>query len=271
MEELLGEREQEDVGVKFTAWGTTADRLYTGSSDGVVKVWNIRHGKGVHLRDLVEAAGPITCGALSPDYTKLVIGDGSGRVYLLGLDEDDGGQGNKPPVGGPGFVRLPLGGQQRAIRRPRPYIPHPEVPAPDTKPSGTTLQLGQEKARGFLERKELIQTANANVGVVQGPNYHDTGLFRAEAHRDEDVAQPLLGAFERQQQENTKHNGRKRMAQLRNVVETAALRDLHGKNNSLDLDIESLHINTRLELEADQAELNITDFEPDYGLSYEDD
>ncbi|KAJ2996825.1 hypothetical protein NUW58_g846 [Xylaria curta] len=82
VEELLGEREEEDVGVKFTAWATTADRLYTGSSDGVVKVWNIRHGKGVLIKDLIEVAAPITYGAFSPDYTRLVIGDGSGRVYL---------------------------------------------------------------------------------------------------------------------------------------------------------------------------------------------
>ena len=53
-------------------------------------MWNIRHGKEVLVKDLIEVAAPITFGAFSPDYTKLVIGDGSGRVYLLALEEEDG-------------------------------------------------------------------------------------------------------------------------------------------------------------------------------------
>ena len=35
-------REKLDTGVKFTAWGTTLDRFYTGGSDGAVNVWNVR-------------------------------------------------------------------------------------------------------------------------------------------------------------------------------------------------------------------------------------
>ncbi|KAI1632614.1 hypothetical protein F4809DRAFT_645235 [Biscogniauxia mediterranea] len=206
VEELLGDREQEDVGVKFTAWGTTADRLYTGSSDGVVKVWNIRHGKGAHIKDLIEVAAPITVGAFSPDFTKLAIGDGSGRVYLLALDE-----GEDAAAISSDFLKLQLNGTQRVIRRPRPFIPHAELPPPPEYPTSTStstspgpgrLAAGQARARAYLQNAELERHADATIGVVQGANYARTGLFRAEAHLDGDAAGPLLSAFENQQRAN---------------------------------------------------------------------
>ncbi|TDZ25065.1 Rik1-associated factor 1 [Colletotrichum orbiculare MAFF 240422] len=83
------DKEEEDVGVKFSAWGTTADRFYTGGSDGLVKVWNVRNAREPLIRDLLEAPGCITCGGFSPDYSKLVVGDATGRVMLLSLDKDD--------------------------------------------------------------------------------------------------------------------------------------------------------------------------------------
>lgn len=172
VEELLGEREQEDVGVKFTAWGTTADRLYTGSSDGVVKVWNIRHGRAVLVKDLIEASGPIICGAFSPDFTKLAVGDGTGRVYVMTLDDDDSGEGpqnqlqnNKASMAtlssgflqSSAFLRLQVGGKQQAIRRPRPFIPHPEVPPPAGEASSEDqLLVGHRKAAEFLRNNELF-------------------------------------------------------------------------------------------------------------------
>ncbi|KAI0137348.1 WD40-repeat-containing domain protein, partial [Xylariales sp. AK1849] len=258
VEELLGEREQEDVGVKFLAWGTTADRLYTGSSDGVVKVWNIRHGKAVHVRDLIEAAGPVICGAFSPDYTKLAIGDGSGRVHLVGLDEKESeDETERPPVSGPGFFKLQLGRSQKVIRRPRPLMPHPEPPPPNANSSETKLQLGQERARGYLERGQVILNPHPNIGAVQGPNYSSTGLFRAEAHRDDDVTQPLLGAFERKQQENILYYGYRKPSRLRKIRDPQALWAVHEQNSSLDLDVKGLHPDTRAQLEADGVELDV--------------
>ncbi|KAI1364665.1 hypothetical protein F5Y08DRAFT_306141 [Xylaria arbuscula] len=197
IEELLGERDQEDVGVKFAAWATTPDRLYTGSSDGIVKVWNIRHGRGVLVRDLMEAAGPITYGAFSPDFTKLVIGDGSGRVYLLGLeDTEDEDQTSNPVDLSVGFVSVKTSsGSQQAIRRPRPFIPHPEVPPPHK------LMEGQESARGYLQAAQVVLHPNPTIGAIQGVNYADTGLFRAEAHVNGDPNEPLLAPFQSKQQE----------------------------------------------------------------------
>ncbi|KAI1428524.1 WD40 repeat-like protein [Xylaria sp. FL1777] len=197
VEELIGLREEEDVGVKFTAWATTSDRLYTGSSDGVVKVWNIRHGRGVLVKDLIEVAAPITYGAFSPDNTRLVIGDASGRVYLLALEDPENEDPPPNPAGfSAGFLNVQTSsGSQRSIRRPRPFIPHHEVPPLHE------LMEGQESAREYLRSAQLVLCPDPTVGVVQGINYAETGLFRAEAHVNEDPNEPLLIAFQNNQQE----------------------------------------------------------------------
>ncbi|RYP03569.1 hypothetical protein DL764_005070 [Monosporascus ibericus] len=275
VEELLGEREQEDVGAKFTAWGTTADRLYTGSSDGVIKVWNIRHGRAVLVKDLIEASGPIMCGAFSPDFTKLAVGDGTGRVYVMALDEDDEqNQGENKGMTtvssgflqSSAFLRLQRGDKQQAIRRPRPFIPHGDVPPPDGPPES---QLGRVNAKEFLRNGELVIHPDESIGAVQGPNYANTGLFREEAHLNGDVHGPLLGGFEALQQENTRYPPIRRFPRQQEIIfgDSPIVRDTHMRNAALDIDIEGLHIDTRSALEAERAELN-----PyiDFDLSYEE-
>ncbi|KAI0112117.1 WD40 repeat-like protein [Nemania sp. FL0031] len=200
VEELLGEREHEDVGVKFMAWATTADRLYTGSSDGVVKVWNVRHGIGTLVKDLIEVAAPITYGAFSPDFTKIVIGDGSGRVYLLALeDPEDEDPPPNPAQISAGFLNVQTSNGHRAIRRPRPFLPHPELPPPGA-PSHNKLLEGQEKAREYLSTAQIVLHPDPTLGAVQGVNYAETSLFRNEAHFNEDPNEPLLATFQGKQQ-----------------------------------------------------------------------
>ncbi|KAI0154363.1 WD40 repeat-like protein [Xylariaceae sp. FL1272] len=202
VEELLGERETEDVGVKFTAWATTADRLYTGSSDGVLKVWNIRHGKGELVKELLEVAAPITCGAFSQDYSKLVIGDGSGRVYLLALEDPEIEE--KPASLSAGFLSVHQNGKRRSIRRPRPFTPHPELPPPDADQTRRfpDLMEGQARAREFLGAREIEIHPNPVIGAVQGPFYTYRGPHRLEAHVVQNKDMPLLPVFEQMQQRN---------------------------------------------------------------------
>ncbi|EPE08770.1 wd repeat-containing protein [Ophiostoma piceae UAMH 11346] len=93
IEELAGERiSNEDTGVKFVAWGQTPDRLYTGSSDGIVKVWNVRtHSNSSatpFVRNLLQCPGPVSFGAFSPNKSKLAIGDATGRVTVLAVDDN---------------------------------------------------------------------------------------------------------------------------------------------------------------------------------------
>ncbi|KAI0878813.1 WD40 repeat-like protein [Hypoxylon argillaceum] len=224
VEELLGDREQEDVGVKFMAWATTADRLYTGSSDGVVKVWNIRHD-GVLVKDLIEAAAPITFGAFSPDFTRLVIGDGSGRVYLLELEDPEDEDLPNPAHDSAEFSKVQTtGGSHRAIRKPRPFLPHPELPPPvlftDTGP-------GQKSAKEYLNTAQLMMHPNPTIGAIQGVNYAGTGLFRSDAHVNEDPHEPLLPTFQSRQQSSQELN------RQRGVYRTWLPRQPSQKDNDL--------------------------------------
>jgi hypothetical protein len=173
----------------------------------VVKVWNIRHGRCVLIKDLIEVAAPITYGAFSPDFTKLVIGDGSGRVYLLALeDPEDEDPPLNPPGVSVGFFNVPTScGRQRAVRRPRPYLPHDELPPPGVeahKELSTKLMDGQKTAKQYLSTYQLMIHPDPTVGVVQGGNYASTGLFRTEAHVNRDPNEPLLSPFRGKQQDS---------------------------------------------------------------------
>ncbi|XDG03352.1 hypothetical protein ABKA04_002967 [Annulohypoxylon sp. FPYF3050] len=272
VEEILGDREEEDVGVKFVSWATTIDRLYTGSSDGVVKVWNIRHGKGDLVRNLIEVPAPITAGAFSPDFDKLLIGDGSGRVYLLdvnGEEEDDEDEQNqRNPAGSSNFLNLQLNGQKRAIRRPRPFIPHP-TPAPPIAEGqmdyDSEAQIGQERAKAYLNKGQMIIHPDPTIGAVQGPFYAETNLFRAEAHLDGNPEAPLLATFEAQQRENQVFSRRTRFKKLKEgkLELSGAAMAAHWENLSRDFEA-ALDEDTRGALESERAEIEFDGRDLDY-------
>lgn len=80
------ERELADTGVRFISWGATSSRLYTGSSDGVVKVWNpYRSTKEAHVKDVAFFNSAIMSGAFSPDDRELLIGEDQGQLNLLSI------------------------------------------------------------------------------------------------------------------------------------------------------------------------------------------
>ncbi|KAI3327636.1 WD40 repeat-like protein [Xylariaceae sp. AK1471] len=272
VEELLGKREEEDVGVKFTAWATTADRLYTGSSDGVVKVWNIRHGRCVLVKDLIEVAAPITYGAFSPDFTKLVIGDGSGRVYLLALeDPEDEDPPLSPPGVSAGFLNVQTSGaSQRTVRRSRPYLPHDELPPPGAEahnePSNKLMD-GQKIAREYLNTAQLVLHPDPTVGVVQGVNYAQTGLFRTEAHVDEDLNEPLLNPYKGTQQDCQQANRQadyRRTWFPRQKEEQDGLGDTNGWHQSwYDYRPKIPWLNaTQKEVDDEEKEIDLYHFDP---------
>ena len=83
-------REKVDTGVRFAQWGSTTDRFYTGSSDGVVKVWNIKHGpKDVWVQNLIQLDSGVMCGAFSDDHSKLLLGDTAGQLKILATHFDE--------------------------------------------------------------------------------------------------------------------------------------------------------------------------------------
>ncbi|KAL2117045.1 hypothetical protein VTJ04DRAFT_9213 [Mycothermus thermophilus] len=196
IDEYRGDREREDVGVKFTAWGTSLDRFYTASSDGVVKVWNVRCQKNPLVRNLLEAPAPITAGMFSPDKSRLVVGDASGRVFLLSIDEE------KPQAVTEMKIPVP-GGGFKTIRVPPRITLHPDPPPPTHDANGNPLvpETGPARGRAYLASGQLERHPDPTIGVVQGPNYAQTGLFRREWHFACDPRFPLLAEYEAMQQE----------------------------------------------------------------------
>jgi WD40 repeat protein len=262
VEEFSGDREREDTGVKFTAWGTTLDRFYTGSSDGVVKVWNVQSLGRALVRDLLEVPAPVSYGMFAPNKSKLVIGDASGRVFLLSLDEAEQERAS--------FITLP--GSRKAVRRPKPLIPHLEPPAPEFDASGARVrpETGPTRGRALLQQEvlQLPRRPDPTIGVVQGPNYALLGLYDRTAHVDGDPTKPLVASEERQQQEILKryrqHASPNRP--LRAVKPSSGLLLLHQQNIDRDLDYSSLSEELKHELRLAGADLG----DQDYNLDYEE-
>ncbi|KIW92851.1 uncharacterized protein Z519_06700 [Cladophialophora bantiana CBS 173.52] len=78
------DREIEDVGVRYIEWSHIPGRLYTGSSDGILKYWDTRRSPAdVLVEDLADTGCEIMCGRLSPDHSSLLLGDEEGCLHLL--------------------------------------------------------------------------------------------------------------------------------------------------------------------------------------------
>lgn len=269
LEECHGDREREDTGVKMTVWGSSPDRFYTGSSDGVVKAWNIRKKSRPLVRKLLEAPGPISFGAFSPDYSKLAIGDATGRVFMLSVDKRDE----------PESHNMTLPGTTRRIRRPMPLIPHPEPPPPSTEGDSDSdltdddfdVDIATYSRRMYLDSRELVLTSNPVIGAVQGPRYEHSGLFRKDAHLDNNPLLPLLASFERNQQESTVSSRGMRRRSLRRIRNPGApdpvLEAVHEENRAKDLDLEKIESHDMEELVRAGALLNISE---DWGFNYEE-
>lgn len=273
IEEFRGDREHEDVGVKFTAWGRTLDRFYTGSSDGVVKVWNVR-SRNPLVRDLLEVPSSVSCGMFSPDKSRLVIGDASGRVFLLSLNEQDEGDHNDESL----FMHMKIPGQKlpKRIRRPQSIIPHPEPEPPVSDAQGQLLdsESGVTRGRNYLARMQLQKLPDPTLGVVQGPNYMETGLFRREAHLNEDPRLPLMASFGGFQQETKRQFDqglRRYLSRIRPVAEESFLEANevhHSRNLPLDFNVDLLEEGAKQALEAEGVDWQLNEGALD--LDYED-
>lgn len=245
--------DEDDTGVKFTAWGTSMSCFYTGSSDGVVKVWDVRcSGKKAEGRVVLEAAAQISFGAFSTDHSRLVIGDASGRVFVLSGDEDDG-----EAVKYNQFLLT-----QRGIRRREtvPITPHADPPPPP----GIQAEVGRAIGRVHFAARRLAYSGDPTVGVVQGVNYPEMGLFNREFHADHDLSQPVLACYSNALQENVKiySNLPARTKRLRRMVYSLgeyvdgawtsdadaarqALLRRHCTNCELDMKFENLSLEIR--------------------------
>ncbi|PVH82954.1 hypothetical protein DL98DRAFT_513632 [Cadophora sp. DSE1049] len=181
-----------DSGVKFAAWGKSADRFYTGGSDGVIKAWDLGAVDGETLvRDVISISGGISTGVFNADCSKLLIGDATGKIYLLSVDDSDIQEDLKPAAIST-MPRLAIGSQlSRAIRRPKVVIPHAEPDPPPGYVVETVEKTGPEIAREYLESGQIIRIKEPYNFVYQGPFYSQMNRYNMEAHVNCDPNQKL--------------------------------------------------------------------------------
>ncbi|TLD21188.1 hypothetical protein PspLS_09066 [Pyricularia sp. CBS 133598] len=270
----IDDLEIEDVGVQFIAWGRSLERLYTGSTDGTVKVWNIRAKGNPLVRVLLKCKRAVTSGAFSPDKSKLVVGDASGAVYLLTThdnaeDEWDGEEETpKKEEQVERVVRIRCEDGSFITRRlPNIIDPHPDPPDPTHDAAGNLLRKENRvhPAKMFLDNQQLVLHESRLVGAVKGPRYAETGLYRLDYHIDKSDGQsPLLAIHERKQQESKRQYSKMTVVGARSRRRTFQRADdardrvaeLHRQNVARSFDIRTLDSDTRCALEAEGAELN---------------
>lgn len=80
--------EAEDSGVTFAKWGPYDRHLYTGGSDGILKVWDVTKGDPF-VQDIVTLDAQIMSAAFSPAADMLLVGVASGKATLLSTSVDD--------------------------------------------------------------------------------------------------------------------------------------------------------------------------------------
>lgn len=257
-------REDADTGVKFAAWGKTADRFYTGSSDGKVKAWDIHAPRGeTFVRTVLSLSGGVSAGAFSGDFSKLLIGDATGKVHLLAINDEeveaDDRASSERAVQNPSSVqesqrfaaKLP---SKAAKKVPKVIIPHKEPAPPVGFEFGIEVeQSAADMARAYLEEGQITLLKNRMIGAVQGPNYSETLFYRYDAHEDNDGTLPLLPEWQARQQWPFRGQITNLTLARLPVLTSSSFAD-HQKNISLDFDFSRLSMETQAELERDRVE-----------------
>ena len=162
-----------DTGVRFLSWGENATRLYSGSSDGVVKVWDVTRAKeDTFIKDLITTDSGIMAGAFNRDYSKLVIGEVNGSVNVLEVGRYD----------------TSLKDAQK-LR----YVPYEDDEQDEFQDHETGEMTRPAPESGNAEARRLLDTSQMQLApmgslpirqAVQGPNY--AGPF------DQSVDAPFL-------------------------------------------------------------------------------
>jgi WD40 repeat protein len=152
--------ERTDTGIRFLSWGDNATRLYSGSSDGVVKVWDVtRSEQDTFIKDLITVDSGIMAGAFSPDFSKLVLGEVNGSVNVLDVGRDDC------------TIK-----DMTKLR----YVPYEGEQCDYDSITGDPIDSATADESGVTEGKHLLQSQQLQLApmgnlptyqVLQGPNY----------------------------------------------------------------------------------------------------
>ncbi|POS84201.1 hypothetical protein EPUL_003322 [Erysiphe pulchra] len=249
-----------DDGVTFSAWGADVSRFYTGATDGKLIAWDIRKSPGnAFVKNVLELSGGISCGAFAKDFQRLLIGDSTGRIHLLGIDDSDLSEDERlisNSIKAKNISRKP-GSLSSSVRPPKIVIPHPE-PLPPNFHETSMKKSSCEKSCEELLCEGVLQIYPGK-GVFQGPKYHSSLLYRAEAHEYGDIQRPLKPEILSNQQflkeDNIKSVPIPTLPRVRRS-RIAADHKAHGKNTKLDFDLSKLTLKTRQELKRDRAEID---------------
>ncbi|KAF1937271.1 Rik1-associated factor 1 [Clathrospora elynae] len=148
-----------DTGVRFLSWGENATRLYSGSSDGVVKVWDVtRAEENTFIKDLVAADSGIMSGAFSSDYSKLVLGEVNGSVNVLEVGRED----------------CSIKDAEKLHYVPYPHQEDEEELNRDSMTAPRASESGIVEGNGLLQSGQLKLAPMGSLPIrhiVQGPNY----------------------------------------------------------------------------------------------------
>ncbi|RKF61411.1 putative wd repeat-containing [Golovinomyces cichoracearum] len=262
-----------DAGVTFSAWGADVSRFYTGATDGKLIAWDIRKGPGnAFVRKVLELSGGISCGAFRKDFKKLLIGDSTGKIHLLGIDDSDISEDEcvqVDPIHAKIFFSRNSNLQLSRIRRPKIVTPHEEPPPPKCSESIHPKKSYQEECQTLLNNGILQMYPGR--GVFQGPHYINSGLYRAEAHENGDIQRPLKSMFITIQQflqDDRLPLFSFPILSRRDRTSHTAIADqkAHVENMKLDLDFGNLTLKTREELIQDRVDF---DFDEDHRFEYE--
>jgi hypothetical protein len=226
----------------------------------------------------LSVSGGISTGAFSRNFSKLLIGDATGKVHLLELNNnDDSSDAESETTNAPFLASAILGRGSKVlvshpephcapfrVKKPKVIIPHPEPPPPadfGLKAEDEEEETAQDIAQSYISEGKLAM--HGGIGAVQSHNYAKTGLFRKEAHEDNDPTLPLLPHYQaKQQYEIQRQDDRLKLPCLPQI--TSSDQSLHERNLSVDLDFAQLSLSE--ELKRDGVDL---DFEPAKNFEYE--
>ena len=175
------EWEEVDTGVMLSLWGPGGSLFYTGSSDGMIKAWDVRrHPNDVLIRNVANFDISIQSGAFSPDGNNLLVGDAEGGIHVL----------SSAPCG-----------PRSNIKSTDAYIDL--VRASDA--SGLKLDKNDDNpgTEGIEAAKSLVESGqleyHKELGVGQGLNYQGPYATYARKEFDEFATGRLRKKFEKKQ------------------------------------------------------------------------
>lgn len=245
-------------------------RFYTGATDGKLIAWDIRKSPGnAFVRNVLELSGGISCGAFAEDFQKLLIGDSTGKIHLLGIDDSDLSEDERLTSNSTKARKISRepGPLSSSARSPKIVIPHPEPPPPKFHSTSMMKNSCEKSCEELL--CEGVLKFYPGKGVFQGPKYHSSHLHRAEAHENGDIQRSLkpeiLSTQQFLKEEKIKPVPIPTLPRARRS-QKAADHKTHAKNMKLDFDLSKLTVKTRQELRRDRAEM---DWNEDYTFEYE--